>query len=262
MESLFRYVTAPHACGYLPDRDQRMEYEYVGTLTPAEYLQRIYEGWRHFGTVLFHPVCEGCCACQAIRISVADFLPDRSQKRVRKLNESAVRLRIGEPAVTKAKLALYDRFHAFQSAAKGWPEHPGKDVRGYVNSFVHHPFAVEEWCYYLGAKLVGVGYVDHLPSVAAARPGDRVPLDVVNEPPPPPLEGGLSAIYFVYDPDERQRSLGIWNVLCTIAEARRRGLPYVYLGYYVEGCQSMAYKMRFAPNQLRHEDGTWRDFRG
>jgi arginine-tRNA-protein transferase len=255
MESLFRYVAAPHPCGYLPDQTQRMEYEYVSSLTPAEYLQRIYEGWRHFGTVLFRPVCEACDRCQAIRTCVAVFHPDRSQKRVRKLNEGVVRLEIGEPLMTKSKLALYDRFHAFQADAKGWPEHPVRDVGGYVSSFVRHPFPVEEWCYYLGEKLVGVGYVDHLPSVSKTT--GRIPLGLVNE----PLAGGLSAIYFFYDPEERHRSLGTWNVLRSIEEARRRGLPYVYLGYYVEGCASMAYKMRFAPNQLRLPDCTWRDCR-
>src|SRR5260370_20148102 len=114
MESLFRYVAAPHVCNYLPDQTQRMEYEYVAALTPAEYLLRMYEGWRHFGNVLFRPVCDACQACQAIRVAAADFRPDRSQKRVRKLNEGHVHLRIGEPAETKAKLALYDRYHAFQ----------------------------------------------------------------------------------------------------------------------------------------------------
>ena len=63
-----------------------------------------------------------------------------------------------------------------------------------------------------------------------------------------PAEAGLSAIYFFYDPLERQRSLGTYNVLCVIDEARRRGLPYAYLGYYVEGCAAMAYKTRFVPN--------------
>jgi arginyl-tRNA--protein-N-Asp/Glu arginylyltransferase len=257
MESLFRYVAAPHPCAYLPDQTQQMEYEHVRSLTPAEYLQRMYEGWRRFGTMLFHPACEACQACQAIRVCVADFLPDRSQDRAHRLNEGKISLRVGEPEVTRAKLALYDRFHAFQSEAKGWPDHPARDAHGYVGAFVHQPFAVEEWCYYLGHKLVGVGYVDHLPSVAAHA--GRIPLDLVNDAPSEPLAGGLSAIYFVYDPEERGRSLGTYNVLCLIDEARRRGLPYVYLGYFVEGCRSMAYKMRFAPNQLRHADGTWRD---
>jgi arginyl-tRNA--protein-N-Asp/Glu arginylyltransferase len=254
MESLFRYVAAPHPCHYLPDQTQRMEYEYVAALTPAEYLQRMYEGWRHFGNVLFRPVCEECHACQAIRVCVADFRPDRSQKRVRKLNKGLIGLYIREPSMTKEKLALYDRYHAFQAEAKAWPEHPARDVAGYAGSFVHQPFAIEEWCYYLGNDLVGVGYVDHLPSA----PPDRSPLAVINAPSPDRLDGGLSAIYFFYDPDERDRSLGTWNVLSIIEEARRRGLPYAYLGYYVEGCQSMAYKIRFAPYQLRHEDGTWR----
>src|SRR5262249_40865431 len=99
------------------------------------------------------------------------------------------------------------------------------------------PFPTQEWCYYLGDRLVGVGYVDDLP-------------------------GGLSAIYFYYDPDERGRSLGTWNVLSIIEHAARRGIPYVYLGYYVENSASMTYKARFVPNQLVGEDGQWRELRG
>jgi arginyl-tRNA--protein-N-Asp/Glu arginylyltransferase len=242
MESLFRYVTEPHTCSYLPDQVQRTEYEYVGALTPAEYLQRMYENWRRFGNALFRPVCDACQACQAIRIPVADFRPDRSQKRVRRLNEDVVRLRIGTPSATTTKLDLYDRYHAFQAVAKGWPEHPAQDASSYESSFVRQPFAVEEWRYYLGNTLIGVGYVDHLPNTAA-------------------LAGGLSAIYYYYDPDEMHRSLGTWNVLSVLDEAARRGLPYVYLGYYVKGCASMEYKMRFAPNQLLGADGVWRDGR-
>ena len=56
--------------------------------------------------------------------------------------------------------------------------------------------------------------------------------------------------------------LGVWNVLSLIEEARRRQLPYLYLGYYVEGCPSMSYKPLFAPNQLRGEDGVWRKVSG
>jgi leucyl-tRNA---protein transferase len=46
-----------------------------------------------------------------------------------------------------------------------------------------------------------------------------------------------------------------------IDEAKRRGLPYAYLGYYVEGSPSMSYKTRFVPNQLHGQDGVWSDFR-
>ncbi len=245
MESLFRYVAAPSTCGYLPDQCWSLEYEYVAALSPAEYLQRLLDGWRRFGYMLFRPACQTCRACQSLRVSVDQFRPDRSQKRAYRVNQGVVELNIGLPSVTKAKLALYDRYHDYQAGHKGWPQHPLKDAAGYADSFVRHPFAVEEWCYTLGGRLVGVGYVDVL---AEALPNGAE-------------AGGLSAIYFYYDPQECQRSLGTYNILCVIDEAKRRRLPYAYLGYYVEGSPSMSYKTRYVPNQLRGADGVWRDFR-
>ncbi|HVS37955.1 MAG TPA: arginyltransferase [Gemmataceae bacterium] len=240
MESIFRYIAAPSQCGYLPDRQWSLEYEYVGAMTPAEYLQRLLEGWRRFGRMMFRPACPSCRACQSLRVVVDQFQPDRSQRRARQANAGAVELRIGKPSVTRKKLALYDRYHVFQSSHKGWPQHPARDSGSYAESFVRQPFPVEEWCYYVNGRLIGVGYVDLMPNAA---------------------EGGLSAIYFFYDPEERRRSLGTYNVLCVIEECRRRGLPYAYLGYYVEGNEGMTYKTRFAPNQLRGADGVWRAFR-
>jgi arginine-tRNA-protein transferase len=247
MESLFRFVAAPSRCGYLPGQQWSLEYEFVARMTADEYLRRMIDGWRRFGTMLFRPACRACTACRSLRVDVARFRPDRSQRRCRRDNEGAVTLRIGPPSVSRAKLALYDRYHTHQAAHKGWPEHPAKDAAAYADSFVHHPFPVEEWCYYLDDRLVGVGYVDAL-----------------RGPPQPPGgrgEGGLSAIYFFYEPAERRLGLGTWNVLSLIAEAARRGLPFAYLGYWVEGCPSMEYKTRFAPNEVRGPDGLWRSLR-
>ena len=237
METLRRFIALPSPCGYLPGEWWRLEYELVANATQADYMGRMLQGWRRFGDTLFRPRCLTCRACRSLRVLVDRFRPDRSQRRCRKANEGAVRLQVGVPSVTRAKLRLYDRYHAYQSAAKGWPEHPAKDAESYATSFVDNPFPTEEWCYYLGDRLAGVGYVDDLP-------------------------GGLSAIYFFYDPDERHRSLGTWNVLNLIDRARARGLPHLYLGYYVAGCPSMAYKTRFAPNQILREDGRWHDFQG
>src|SRR5438046_1237317 len=172
MESILHYLAPPSRCGYLPEQTWRLEYEHVVTLTPAEYMQRMLQGWRRFGSVLFRPRCRSCSACRSLRVLVDRFRPDRSQRRVHQQNAAAVRLSIGWPSVSRAKLELYDRFHAFQAQNKGWPLHPAKDAAGYADSFVDNPFPTQEWCYHLGQQLVGVGYVDLLP-------------------------GGLSAIYFV-----------------------------------------------------------------
>lgn len=235
MQSLFRYIAPPSTCGYLPDRDWSLEYEMVVDLSASEYTDRLCRGWRRFGGMLFRPRCESCQACQTLRVDVARFRPSRSQRRAARRNEGEVQLRIGPPSVTREKLLLYDRFHAFQSETKGWPDHPAKDPASYRESFVNNPAFTEEWCYYLDNRLVGVGYVDDLPL-------------------------GLSAIYYFHDPAHRERSLGTWNVLCLLDAARRRQVPYVYLGYFVEGCPSLEYKASFRPNQVMHADGAWRDF--
>jgi arginine-tRNA-protein transferase len=236
MESLYRFIDSPSQCGYLPDQLWSLEYDLVAEATPADYLERMRAGWRRFGSMLFRPRCAHCRACRSLRVLADRFHPDRSQRRAARANEGEVELRVGEPSVTRGKLDLYDCYHAYQAEVKGWPEHPAKDAHSYAQSFVENPFPTEEWCYYLGGKLVGVGYVDALPA-------------------------GLSAIYFFYDPAERHRSLGTWNVLNVIRATHERGLPHAYLGYYVVGCPSMEYKARFVPNQLLGEDGRWHDFR-
>ncbi len=236
MKSIFHFLAPEGPCGYLPDQTWQLEYEFFIKLSAAEYEVRLENGWRRFGASAFRPRCQSCNACQSLRVLVDQFLPNRSQRRVRKNNEGKVELRIGKPIVTRAKLDLYDRYHAMQSEAKGWPRHDPKDMASYASSFVENPFPTEEWCYFLDGLLVGVGYVDHLP-------------------------GALSAIYFFHDPNERRRSLGTWNVLKVIDRAQELHLPYVYLGYFVVGCPGMQYKAAFRPNQILTLDGHWRDFK-
>jgi arginine-tRNA-protein transferase len=130
--------------------------------------------------------------------------------------------------VSPEKLALSAKFHQHGHETKGWPDADGEGIE----LFVENPFPTEEWCYYLGDRLIGVGYVD-----AFAQE--------------------LSAIYFYYDPGERPRSLGTFNVLSMLASARERGMAHVYLGYYVAGCRSLEYKEKFRPNEVLRTDGGW-----
>lgn len=236
MEVVGRFVTPLSRCGYLPDEQWRLEYEFVSAMTSEEYAVRMQEGWRRFGHALFRPQCPACGKCQSLRVPASEFLPSRSQRRTFAANEGCIELKIGPPQVTKEKLRLYDRFHAFQSELKGWPLHSPKDPESYADSFVENPYPIEEWRYHLGRRLVGVGYVD-------------------------PLAVGLSAIYYFYDPELRGRGLGVYNVLKVIEAARRRGLPHAYLGYFVAGCPSLEYKAAYRPNEIRHADGVWRTFR-
>src|SRR5262249_25869630 len=144
MQSLFHFVAPPSQCGYLPDQTWRLEYDLVAELSKSEYMEYLLQNWRRFGTSLFRPRCPRCRACKSLRVIVDQFRPDRSQKRVCKANADSIRLRIGAPSVSKAKLDLYDRYHAYQSEAKDWPVHPPKDARAYAESFVENPFPTQE----------------------------------------------------------------------------------------------------------------------
>jgi arginine-tRNA-protein transferase len=228
------FFTPTGVCGYLPDQQWRLEYAIVGEMTAHEYAQKLTAGWRRFGHAVFRPRCQACSACQSLRVDVARFRPNRSQRRNWRENQD-VRLHVGPPEVTQEKLKLYDKFHAFQSAAKGWPLHAPKDIRSYFDSFVDNPFPSQEWRYFLNDRLVGVGYVDDLPV-------------------------GYSAIYFIHDPDERERGLGVFNVLTLLHRAAERRLPHVYLGYHVRGCRSLEYKANYRPNEVLLPGGTWIPF--
>src|SRR5437588_7598741 len=136
MISLLHYETPPGPCGYLSGQTWRFEHELVATMSPTEYEERLRQGWRRFGHLLFRPRCPSCTACRSLRVDVARFRPDRSMRRIRKANQSDIHRVIRTPRVNPAQLDLYDRYHRFQTGKKGWPEHPAEDAQNYVQSFV------------------------------------------------------------------------------------------------------------------------------
>jgi arginine-tRNA-protein transferase len=69
------------------------------------------------------------------------------------------------------------------------------------------------------------------------------------------LKDGLSMVYSFYEPEPVGRSLGTFMILDHIARARRLGLAYVYLGYWVRGSRKMDYKGRFLPQQRLAPEG-------
>ena len=73
-------------------------------------------------------------------------------------------------------------------------------------------------------------------------------------------EDGLSAIYTFFDPDLTARSLGVFSILQQVEECRRRGLPYLYLGYWIADSAKMRYKIDYQPLQLL-VDGRWQEMR-
>ena len=231
MHATLSFTSITERCEYLPDRISQLRYDIAPGLERAEYMTRLREGWRRFGPILFRPECPSCQMCKSLRVSVGAFRASESQRRAWQRNAGDVDVRIGRPSISDEKLDLLHKFHGYGHETKGWPADRTIDLR----LFVHNPFPTEEWSYFLNDRLIAVGYVDAMAE-------------------------GLSAIYFYWDPAERHRSLGTFNILAMIESARERGLPHVYLGYYVEGCRSLEYKARFRPNEVIGPQGQWESF--
>ena len=223
MNELFRFTTDTETCPYLGDRPSRLEVCFVSELGEAEYSRLLAAGWRRFGRSLFRPRCWECRECVPIRVAVKRFKPSRSQRRVLRRNAD-MELEIGEPQVDEERLSLHQRFHEERGRTRGWPTSV-IDLEEYVGTFIDNACETLEFRYRLEGRLVALGYVGE-------------------------ARDALNSIYAFYEPDLRNRSLGTFDILTEIAETARRGKEYLYLGYYVSDCGSMAYKSDFRPYEL------------
>ncbi len=213
-------------CPYLPDEAASWQLALSSDIDSAAYQILMDSGFRRSGELYYRPDCPNCRACVPIRVRVADFVESRSQRRVRRRN-SDVQCSLGPPRVSLEAYALYRRY---QEAVHD--ERPASDPEEWARSLIASSIETFVMSYRVRERLVGQGVIDQTPDT-------------------------LSSVYFVYDPDEHRRSLGVFSCLSEIDECRRRGLPYWYLGLHVFGCAKMAYKTQFRPFELLGADGRW-----
>jgi len=212
-------------CPYLPDRQKQYRYFYALDLSASELDELLLAGWRKFGPYFFRPECPGCRSCIPLRIPVAQFVPSRSQRRVQRGNRG-VEVRFGPLQLSEEVYRIY-REHSSGRFAQP------TSLEEFATSFFFPSCPALQSELFLGQEQIGVGFLD----VSAT---------------------GLSSVYFSYDPRFATHSPGILSVLEEIAQARRLGLDYYYLGYYVPGSPRMAYKDRFRPREyFDWQSGLW-----
>lgn len=212
------------SCVYLPEETSRTQYRIIDQCTPEAYEEMLFRGWRRFGRVFFRPICAHCTECLGLRVPVEDFNPDRSMRRNRKRNQD-LRAILQPVSLSATHLELYDRYHRDMADRKGW-KGKGIDPIDYYQTFVdgHQDFG-HELLLVADNRLVGVALVDLLPTA-------------------------ISAVYCFYDPEERQRGLGVFSVLQQIEFAKKRKIPHVFLGFWIEGNTSMRYKANYRPHEI------------
>ena len=194
-------------------------------------------GFRRSQTVAYRPSCANCHACVSVRVLAQEFQASTSQRRTMRDNADLI---VSEcrPWATSEQFDLLQRYLGARHPGGGMASMDEIDFADMVEHTPVTSFVIE----YrepsddkVPGRLIGACLTD--------RQGD-----------------GLSMIYSFYDPEHEVRTgLGNFIILDHIRRAVEAGLPYVYLGYWVDGSARMQYKIRYRPLEKLGSNG-WERF--
>lgn len=213
------YATQPAACPYLPGRiEQRIVTPFFAGDEAGFFDSLNQAGFRRSHGFLYRPACPGCQACIPVRVPVDRFAWTRRFRKVWNRNCDLTAERCPARA-TDEQYALFKRYLEARHDDGGMARMNREDYRELVENAPADTFVVE---FRRAGELVAVALSDALLS-------------------------GLSGVYKFFAPELEKRSLGTFVILWHLQEAAREGLPFVYLGYWIEQSRKMRYKASFQP---------------
>lgn len=230
MISVPLWLTAEHDCSYLDGKLAQSAVVHPDfAMDTTLYSRLIEQGFRRSGDQVYRPHCDNCRACVPSRIPVAAFRADRKQRRCARRNQyTQVVIKTAE--FNERHFDLYRRYQIARHEKT-----PDAAI------------SREDYLHFLGSNWCDTWFVEFLIE------GRLAAVAVVDA-----LDRALSAVYTFFDPDFDDYSPGVYAVLWQIEEARRRKLEFVYLGFWIEDCRKMRYKIQYQPLQGLIA-GQWRD---
>jgi arginine-tRNA-protein transferase len=214
------YLTATRPCPYVEGRLERKIVTKLADPDARECYDTLSRGgFRRSQDFAYRPSCPACRACVPVRVAASEFAPDRSMRRILKVNRG---LTMAEPA-TRATPEQYRLFRRYLLTRHADGEMSNMAFADYREMVETSPIDTRIAEYHeADGRLVAACLLDA-------------------------LDDGFSAVYSFFEPEFERRSLGTFIILDLIERCRALGLPYLYLGYWITGNRKMAYKTRFRP---------------
>jgi leucyl-tRNA---protein transferase len=226
------YLTSPSACPYLPGREERKVFTHIVGRRGRELNEILTQGgFRRSQTIAYRPACETCRACVSVRVLADEFEPSGNMKRVLKTNGDL----IGSTTLNRPSSEQYSLFRRYLDSRHtdgGMADMTVLDYSMMIEDSHVDTRVIEYRRRGIDSGITGKGI------------GDLIAVCLTDE-----MSDGLSMVYSFYDPQLQDRSLGTFMILDHIRRAKLMGLPYLYLGYWVEGSKKMDYKARFKPQE-------------
>lgn len=201
-------------------------------ITTDEFDLMLAKGMRRSGRFAYYTACEGCQACEPVRIDVTKFRWSDSWRRILNRGDRLLELQISDPAYSDERLALFNLHRGLRDLSNGDSNYEWYDYEGFLVDTCCE--ATRELRFYLEGQLVAVSLID-----------------IGTE--------SVSAVYTYFDPSHGKLCLGSYSVLKQIEMAQKSQMQWVYLGLYVEQNSHLNYKARFKPQQ-RYIDSQWVEF--
>lgn len=230
IQNISLFLSEPQLCNYLQG-NQSCSLFIDPSLSPDKntYSSLIELGFRRSGHNVYKPHCEKCQQCLSTRVNVNQFHPKNSQKRCLQRNKD-IKVTIKPSQFEEEHYVLYSEYLNNRHSNSGMD---GSSESDYIN------FLTSSWSdtqfieFRLDKKLVALAVTD-----------------IVNN--------GLSAVYTFFTTEKiyQKRSLGVNAILWQIAQCRRLGYNWLYLGYWIAENKKMSYKNQYQTAE-HYINGKW-----
>ncbi|PIK15352.1 arginyltransferase [Halobacteriovorax sp. JY17] len=213
-------LSPPSLCPYIDGEEFTQEYFFANNLEKEELDIILENGWRKFGLYFFRPKCANCSKCLPLRVLTDNFAFSKRQRKILKKNSDLEILK--EPLSFKEE---YYQIYLQHSERFQKSKDTIESREDFIDGFFSRSCSSFILTYSLENKVIAWGILDE-------------------------GETSISSVYFAFNPEYSNRSLGNFGALKEIEYAKSNSFTYYYLGYYIASNPSMAYKASYRPHQL------------